>query len=488
MKKIKSLLILSAVLVLLLMVYLVVSPMWSEDNNGDTTTAQPEHTVAVIDHNTLKGFELTKNDESSSETLTFTLKEDLTGWIWSENSDIPLDNDVFASVVTALTDATSAYKLENVASDDLATYGLDAPAYTLKLSFDGGSEKIYYVGSLNSFNSLYYFSEAGAKDTVYMVDASVPEALELDIYDFVLEEVPPVITEAKIVSVECLRDGLFDDVRFTYYPAGNGADYTDKYNWYYVLNDQPMHSSTISPNRPLNSSVADSLTHLITDLSFAECVGFDCKDATYGFSDSRRIEIVYNVENEDNGILTEMTYVVYFGTQTEGGGIYAHTDNSKLVYLISDADEWLGIINGEHKDFAASELWLANYELIDSLTFKTGENELAVDVINTDGEITYSSEGKDSKKLEELLEALEAVNAVSHVSVLDKDTALEKKVFFTLEIKFANADKVNETMTVESYTENYCRVTFMNDSGRLITTEEAEKLASLIADITVEKD
>ncbi len=485
MKKIKSLLILSAVLVLLLMVYLVVSPMWSEDNNGDTTTAQPEHTVAVVDHNTLVGFELTKADDGSSETLVFSIKEDLTGWVWSENAEVPLDNEVFASVVTALTDATSAYKLENVASDDLATYGLDAPAYTLKLTFEDGSEQTYYVGNLNSFNSLYYFSEAGSPKTVYMVDSSVPDALELDIYDFVLEETPPVITEAKILSLEYLvNDGTLKE--FVYYPSGNDKDYTDKYDWYYALSDIAM--SSVPSAMPLNGDIADSLTYLITSLSFDECVGFDCNDEAYGFFDSQKITVKYNVENEDNGVLTDNEYVIYIGSQTEDGDIYAHTADSKLVYLISDADEWLGIINGEHKDFAASELWLANYELIDSLTFKTGENELAVDVINTDGEITYSSEGKDSKKLEELLEALEAVNAVSHVSVLDKDTALEKKVFFTLEIKFANADKVNEIMTVESYTENYCRVTFMDDSGRLITTEEAEKLASLIADITVEKD
>ncbi len=477
MKKIKSLLILSAVLVLLVMVYLVVSPMWSEDGTGDTTTAQPEHTVAVIDHNTLKGFELTKK----GETLSFSLKEDLTGWVWSENADVPLDNVAFASAVTALAEATSNYKLENVTAEDLAKYGLDAPSYVLKLNFEDGSERTYSVGNLNSFNSLYYFSEASAPNTVYMVDESVSAALELDIYDFVLEETPPVITEAKIKASGIWTDGGVIN-SFFYYPSGNSADYTDKYNWYYGISYVAM--SSLPRQFALNSGLADALTSLITNLSFDECVGLDCTDVKYGFSDSRKIIIKYNVDENENGVLSEKEYVIYIGAQTEDGDIYAHTENSKLVYILSDSDEWINLINGDDKDFAATEIWLPNYEKFESMTFKSGDVTLSVGSKTTDEKTVFVSGDHDSEKLAELMAALEAIKVTSHTSVLEENTALEKKQLFTLELSFTDAEKAAETMTVETYTENYCRVTFMNDGGRLITTEDAEKIVALIADIT----
>ncbi len=484
MKKLKTLIILLTLLVALILIYLVASPMWSEQEGGETTPAAEEHTVAVIDHNTLKGFELTKTGEDSSETLTFSLKEDLTGWTWSENGEVPLDNSAFATVVTALTSATSGYKLEDVSAEDLAMYGLDSPAYTLKLAFEDGSEKTYKVGNLNSFNSLYYFSEAGAPNTVYMVDASVPNALELEIYDFVLEETPPVITAAKILSLTYMSEN--DMVKdFTYFPAGNASDYTDKYNWYYSI--YSMHQSAIPAQLPLNGNVAESLTDIITDLSFEECVGFDRTEAKYGFSPSRKVIVKYNVDEGENGVLTEKEYVIYIGAQTEDGGIYAHTADSKLVYILADSDAWVTPINGDHKDLDAAELWLPNYELIEKLTFKSGENTLAVDVNNAEGKIAYSSGDIDPEKLSKLMAALDAVMSVSHTTVLEENTSLEKKVYFELRIKPKDSEKIY-TMTVESYTESYCRVTFANNGGRLITAEDAEKLASLISELTAKAE
>lgn len=472
MKKVKNLLILTAVLAALLLVYVLVSPLWSGDG-GDTTAAEPEYTVAVIDHNSLVGFELTVKGEEEASTLSFTLNDDATAWLWSENAEIPLDNKVFASVIEALTDATSSHKLEGVSADELAKFGLDDPSYKLSLAFEDGSSKEFIVGKYNSFNSRYYFSDVSAPDTVYMVSAEVTEAMELDIYDFVLLEEPPKITEGKLVGVSFIPGASTDVKSFTFYSAGNDKDYTDNYNWYYSIGN--------SSAAPLNTDIAKALTSLVTGLSFDECVGFDCTEEKYGFSDSRKITVTYNVDEDKNGVLTEKVYVVYLGDQTESGEIYAHTDSSCLVYLISDADDWVKITNGEQKDFITSELWLPNYERIDQMIFTVGENKIVVNVKNTKGKITFTSEPElDDEELDKLISAMEELKATSHVSALEGNDTIEKKTYFTLEVKFNAGDTAQAVLTVETYTENYCRVSFMGNSERLITTKDAEKLANMI--------
>ena len=148
------------VLALLVIVYLVASPMWSEDE-ADETSAEPTHTVAVIDHTTLVGLDLNVGGES----LSFALNDKATEWDWSEDAEVPLDNVAFATLVTALNEAGSKYKLENVTDEQLAEYGLTEPAIIVKFSFSDGTVKEYKIGNLNSFNGLYYLSESGAPNT-----------------------------------------------------------------------------------------------------------------------------------------------------------------------------------------------------------------------------------------------------------------------------------------------------------------------------------
>ncbi len=483
MKKIRSIIILLAVLALLVGVYLFASPMWSEQTDADTDTDAAEHTVAVIDHNSLVGLELTADED----TLKFALNDDFTAWNWSENAEVPLDNTVFAEIVEALNAATTRHILENVDDERLAEYGLAEPAYTVKFIFSDGAEKQYLLGDLNSFNNSCYFSEASDPKTVYTVPSSVADAMDMDIYDFILEETPPVITEGKIISAEYeSQSGQIKS--FKYFPSGNEDDYTDKYNWYYYAST----IRTVSYNKPLNRNIANSLTELITSLSFDECVGLDHTDSKYGFSEAHRFVIKYNVDEGETGVLSEKEYVIYIGAQTEDGEIYAHTDNSKLVYTLDAPDEWLKIINGNDKDFSASEIWLPNYELIESVNIKGG-GSLTVVPKTEDGKTSFFASGYDSEKVGELMTALEALSAISHTSVLDEDPNLEKENIFGIYVRFKDSEKAQEEIFAESYTENYCKVTFRNDkngitSTVLIAAEDAQKIASLVADITAKAE
>jgi len=477
MKKLKTIIIMLLLLVVLIIVYLFASPLWRE-NEGEVTTEAPGETIAAIDHKLLVGLEITAGDKK----LSFSLNDTSTAWVWSENGEVPLDNVAFATIVTEFNEAKSSFKLDGVTETQIAEYGLSEPSFIVRFSLSDDSEKEYRIGNFNSFNSLYYLADAADMSTVYMVNSALKESIDLEIYDFVLEETPPAITEGKIVGVDYLDASEYRD--YVFYPSGNNKDYTDKYNWYYRTGLTQM--SILPPELPLDGSMADTLTELITELSFEKCVGLDDSDEKYGFSDSKKIIVRYNADEGETGVLTEKKYVIYLGAQTESGEIYVHTEDSKLVYLLSSSDEWIEILTSDKEKLLPDEIWLPNYERVDSLIFKAAGNTLTVNVKNTDGKITYSSTASDeSDAIAALITKLDDLKATSNVAYLkDEDTDVEKELLLAVKIAFNAGEYSDLEMEITRYSRNYCLVKFGLRNDQLITLEDAEALIGLITELT----
>jgi hypothetical protein len=475
MKKIKSIIFMLLLLVLLLIVYLVASPMWSEDTPEDTS-GEETFAVATIDHTLLVGLELTHGESS----LSFTLNDKATEWNWSENGEVPLDNMAFANVVTAINNAKSKYKLEGTTAEQLEEYGLSNPSMKVKFSFSDGSAKEYFFGNINSFNGLYYLSEAGAPNTVYMVDAAVKTALELEIYDFVLEETPPAITEAKIKQVDYLPANDEFITTFSYYPSGKGGEYTDRYEWYYSI--QHIAMSSLPIGNPIDGDVADTLADLVTGLSFEECVGLDYTTGDYGFSEQNRITISYEAAEGETDVLQKKEYVIWLGSQTEDGKLYAHTADSKLVYLLGSSDEWISVLDATRAKLLPDEVWLPNYEFVDSMTFTVGTNTLAVNVKTADGKTSFtSSASDDAEAISALVKALENLTAKSNVEYFSDDASLvEPAEMFTVEIAFNAGDAPKLDMIIEKYSQNYCLVNFNGRADQLVTLEDVQAIIDMI--------
>ncbi len=466
------------VLVLLLIVYLVASPMWSEDTPEDTS-GDETYAVATIDHTLLVGLELTQGEE----TLSFSLNDKATEWDWSENGEVPLDNMAFANIVTALNNAKSKYKLEGSTSEQLGEYGLTEPSMKVKFSFSDGSSKEYFFGNVNSFNGLYYICEASAPSTVYMVDASAKTSLELEIYDFVLEETPPAITEAKVNEVVYSPANDEFLTTFSYHPSGRKGEYTDRYEWFYSIKHPAM--SVAPAGYPLDSSVADTLADLVTGITFEECVGLDYTSGDYGFSEKNNIVISYNAAEGETEVLQKKEYVIYLGSQTEDGKLYAHTADSKLVYLLGASDEWVSVLSATRAQLLPDEVWLPNYEFVDSMTFTAGEKSIKIEVKNTDGNTSFKSDASnDSEAVSALVKALENLTAKSNVEYLADDTSLvEPDEMFAVEIAFNTGDATKLDMIVEKYSQNYCLVNFNGRADQLVTLEDVQAIIDMITKV-----
>lgn len=474
MKKSKNIIIMLGVLALLLAVYLIAAPMWS-DEGEDTTEPLPAYTVAEIDHNLLVGFEIVRGEE----TLSFTLDSSGSEWNWNEDADVPLDNVAFAEIVTAFNEAVSNYKLTDVSEAHLADYGLDAPSYRFKFVYSDSTVKEYLIGMMNTFNSLYYLCEASDPTTVYMVTSSLVSSVDLDIYDFVLIEAIPTLTEGKLIDVNYTNGENYRT--FRYYASGNAADYTDLYDWYFESGSLVM--STIPAERPLASAAADDLAGLVTGMYFYECVGLDASASEYGFSEAHKLIVRYNADEAENGVLTEKTFTLYIGAQAEDGSVYVRTDGSKLVYSLGMSDDWMALLSAEDADLLPNELWLPNYEMVDYMTFATSAGSLTVNVKTTDGKVSYSSDKTDdADALSALVEALDALRATSNIAYFEDDAAeVEKNELFSVTVGFSEGDRSVLEMKITRFSMNYCLVSFNGREDQLLTLEDAQEFADMIS-------
>ena len=235
------------------------------------------------------------------------------------------------------------------------------------------------------------------------------------------------------------------------------------------------------------------LVDWIIGMSFDSCISLDYNtdSSEFDFTGESSVIIKYKADPNETGVLSEQTYVLHIGNIRQGD-IVVHTDNSKLVYRMDGTEDWYQLLHSEKEQLAADEIWLPNYERIDSLTFTAGANganNLTVNVKNTDGEISYSSDAtEDTDSLTALLEALDGLKATSNVAYLEDDAAaVDKTEVFKVKIDFNAGSNSELEMKVTRYSLNYCLVSFNGREDQLITLEDAEKLVEMISVIFTEE-
>lgn len=485
-KKGKNLIIMTLILALLTGAYFTWRAVGGtgEGSGTDSDTAEGSYSVGTVDHQTLTAVSVTRleaqdgADGTSGQTVRFdfTLKEDETGWLWSEDKNVPLDNEKFADMATAVSAITSPYKLENVSADDLTKYGLDSPQISLSFT-DGSGTHRFYIGKTNSFDGSNYFC-TDDKTTVYTVSASVAEAFRFDIFDIIKTDTAPAINASAITSLEytCKDRTLL----FTYYPDGKESSYTGKYNWY------------VSENGGAETAVAfdigNALTEALTAIDLGNCVAYDRKsDKTFGLDSGARLVLKYqkttkitdsgtNVEKE---VTTPAEYVLNIGV-SDDGTVYAVPDGSPLVAKLSHQSAFSSITADNTRVLRANELVLPDYSRIDSMVFTADGKTMTVKVEHgEDGGISYSVSGDgtpDNETLEALLGALADARTTAFASDLDRDPASGSDTVFSVAFAFNTGDNLNATLTLSRYSENYYLVSFMSDGDRLITADGLKAL------------
>lgn len=165
MKKYKSLIILLTVFVVFLVLYFAMGKINEQQEANDM-----EETIMVTDFDSLVSLEYTNGET----TMSFVKEDD--AWKVTDNEEFNLDSDSVETIANALAQVEAVRVLEG--ADELSSYGLEEPAYTITMESESGVTMTLYIGDATDEN---YYATTNDKVVVYTIGSSAVSNLEFDL-------------------------------------------------------------------------------------------------------------------------------------------------------------------------------------------------------------------------------------------------------------------------------------------------------------------
>lgn len=216
-KKALPLLLLGVLLCLLAVAIFLLLPGRDEKTPDRDAQSGTTHTVAAVDANTVDAISY----EKDGKICRFTLKADRTGWVWTDEPDLPIANTAMAAMVSAFANLTSATRLETTA-DALSVYGLDTPALSVSFHDGPGGEQTFLIGSvINPYGGgTVYLTTKEQPLVVYTVSAALINIFPDDPYTLIEPDtLDHGITKANVATLTVTSADGKTAVQYTYLPA-----------------------------------------------------------------------------------------------------------------------------------------------------------------------------------------------------------------------------------------------------------------------------
>lgn len=284
MKKYKSLIILLAVLVVLVVAYVVTGQLKKKSAEKENEQKQ----IAVLDMSDITSIQYT----NGTDTMSF-IKEGGT-WYSESDKEFPLQQSSLKTM--AETFGTLSANRELTDGDTLADYGLEEPQYTITLKDADREQQNIYIG--NAAGEDYYMT-VGDKEKIYTVDYSVVNAMNFDLDSMLQKDTFPSIGADNIKKVTITK-------------AGETTEYDAD-----------------------NSDQSDDITAIGGGLGaayFVDCVDYSVQAdelAQYGLDEAQRTTVTVVYTDSDD---KEQTFTLYVGGRDESDSYnYVQMDGSKMV-------------------------------------------------------------------------------------------------------------------------------------------------------------
>ena len=232
--------------------------------------------------------------QTESGEFTFEKKEDT--WIYQQDPDFPLAQTYPEQIVSSFGKLEALRELKD--GDDLEAYGLDAPAYTVKLTDTDGKETELSIG--NTVDEAYYLLNK-TTEKIYTVSSSVIGTLQ-----HTLEEMAQLDDYPNIGSGNLKKEVITRGGETTTYDSENEDD-----------------AKNIA-------AVAGGLGAVT--LSSAADYSVEDKDLKgFGLDEASRttVEATYTKDEEEQAL------TLYIGSEDGEGNRYVMLNDSRIVYLIS---------------------------------------------------------------------------------------------------------------------------------------------------------
>ncbi|MCR5151358.1 MAG: DUF4340 domain-containing protein [Clostridiales bacterium] len=256
-------------------------------------------------------------------------------WQYIDDAAFPLSENKVNDLLTVLSSIESS-RIVNSNASDTVQYGLSPASVQVVAETEDGESKAFKFGDESSTGDVYFCTNGDKK--VYLVDSSIKERFQTDIFDLAQIENICELNEIKSVEVK----GEESDICFTVSTKSK----TDETKVYKARSGE----KEISVSESAGSEFIDS----IKALSFDSLVNYKGESEKYGL-DSPAFTITLKGEKTDSDSKTvpaECSLLI--GSKDDDGNYYACLKGSKNICLIS-ADSLTDILVTDTASFTDTE-------------------------------------------------------------------------------------------------------------------------------------
>ncbi len=299
--KFLPLIILVCVLAVLLIVYAALSSANRKAEEEEAARLAEENEDVMIAEYEAETMTHLSYQKSGGDELSFTCTN--SSWSWDGDSHFPLNQNLLSTMATAIAKIAVECSVDEGAEAD---YGLDNPAYTIKVEYDGGTAHTYKIGDYNSFNSCYYFSADGE---MYMIKSGLTSY-----FSYTLDS---------LMNYDTLPTADWSDMTYV-----ESVDVTKNGTKVSVTGDEEKEAAL----------------ELVKKLTLRTCADYYAKEYErdyYGLDGANAVTVNYkkaktttDESGNESTVYLSTSYTVTIGSKTEEG-YYVSPDKSDIVYLES---------------------------------------------------------------------------------------------------------------------------------------------------------
>ena len=137
---------------------------------------------------------ITSISYNNGEDLSFIKKNGT--WYNKKDSEYPLEQTYLKNMASQFQNIQAVRKLEN--GDSLEEYGLENPAYTIKVKDKKGTEATYYIGNASGEN---YYLTLDDKSQIYTVSSDIISNLSYSLKDMMKTDTFPELSTGNLKKV-----------------------------------------------------------------------------------------------------------------------------------------------------------------------------------------------------------------------------------------------------------------------------------------------
>ena len=353
MKRLRTLIILCLLFVLLIVGIITVKKVKEHIDTINTI----DEVIMAISEEELTNFSWNTDDAS----LSFSKD---TSWIYDNDTDFPVDSEKIMDFLETFEEVHASFIIEDI--EDYEQYGLKDPQYVMSFK-TADNEYTLNVGNYSTMDSKTYVSIGDGK--VYLVDVDIPEHINIDRDEFILDDTVPELDQILEFAVSG------ETVNKIKYEPDAVYTYTDTYDYFFIDGDSHLAVPSTNATTYMNTVAALELTDYASYTASADDLslyGLDNPALTVSVKGEKADE-----EDEDSVVTIEyqmyIGYVIDEETETEEDEepakfVFVRLKDSEMVYLV-DQSVYDTILAGSYNDLRPSFILLADKDNIKSFEF-----------------------------------------------------------------------------------------------------------------------